>query len=321
VQAPSRQHGSPSGGGAAAPSCCPNVLPPPVAHSTAPRPQALAAAAHPAGSPCSLTRARLVGSRVLRVRAPARPRCLAAQGGKGPRGDSRRRPARSLKKTSLSEDSFKRCPEPSCTAHGGGGGGGRGSVNVPNTRLGLPRRTLCLSPRARAPGALLFSAFLQESPRLGWPAGTWSPAPTPLHTHTPPHPSSAGPTSLHLPSTPLPHPHPPSLSSQGQPRRQGGRLGGILCPKLPLSAVHKHSTSQSRARAPASAHWNPPAKEPAQPCPPPPMRRSPLSFQNCTTHSFQGPLHSLDIVQSSPPLCSQHLHATLQEIPTVPTSP
>jgi hypothetical protein len=212
---------------------------------------------------------------------------------------------------------------PRAQLHGArrGGGGGRGSVNVPNTRLGLPRRTLCLSPRARAPGALLFSAFLQESPRLGWPAGTWSPAPTPLHTHTPPHPSSAGPTSLHLPSTPLPHPHPPSLSSQGQPRRQGGRLGGILCPKLPLSAVHKHSTSQSRARAPASAHWNPPAKEPAQPCPPPPMRRSPLSFQNCTTHSFQGPLHSLDIVQSSPPLCSQHLHATLQEIPTVPTSP
>jgi hypothetical protein len=80
-------------------------------------------------------------------------------------------------------------------------------------------------------------------------------------------PALQGPTSLHLPSTPLAHPHPPSpqlpagpLTARASPGGREGRLGGIHCPKLPLSAVHKHSTSQIRARAPASPHSNPPAQ-------------------------------------------------------------
>jgi hypothetical protein len=102
-------------------------------------------------------------------------------------------------------------------------------------------------------------------------------------------PPPSPPPAIHSPAPPPPGP--PStpcraLDSQGQPRRWGARLGGIHCPKPSLCAVHKHSTSQSRARAPASPHSNPPAKEPAQPCPPPPMSRSPRSSQTSTIHSF-----------------------------------
>jgi hypothetical protein len=109
--------------------------------------------------PLAHSPARLVGSRVLRVRARARPRCLAAQGGKGPRGDFLRRPAGSLKKTSLSEDSFKRCREPSCKAHGGEAGRGGGSKRPKHRTWPAQKDPLPLSQSksTRSPSLLCIS--------------------------------------------------------------------------------------------------------------------------------------------------------------------
>jgi hypothetical protein len=252
----------------------------------------------------------------VRARAPAMPGSSGAAKAPGRTSAGGRQAGRQPTKTSLSEDSFMLR-----TARLHGVGWGWGVNGPPTPGLGLPGRTQ-------------LSSLISQSKSHGRPTplclspgeGRAWVACNNLEPNSAP-PALQGPTSLHLPSTPLAHPHPPSpqlpagpLTARASPGGREGRLGGIHCPKLPLSAVHKtqHLHRSGPGHLPHRTQTHQP-KEPAQPCPPPPMRRSPRSCQNSTINSSQAdPPHSHDIFKSSSPLCSQHLQAKLQEIPYCP---